>query len=484
MRNFSSMDKFPLSRRQAVQSGLGGVVGLAGLKSWSALGNTPPSRLAIIGSGMGGLATSYFCAPDWSIDLFEAAPKVGGHADTIQLEEDGQALSVDIGAQFFHPETHPLYLALLSHLNLEQAVVQGRPLLLEIPASLSIFAAKGQQTFLSSQHPLDHIANGLAFAIFSQAARLLVSSSDDWETSLGTWVDQLPLAGGFKDKVLLPWLASLSCANVELVRRQSARSHLTPFAKSFPANPLQGAKTYNATVGLGGILQLLHTRSPGVKTYTDAAVVDVQEVDGQWFVMTRDARHGPYAAVVVNAPPYASQEFLKNLPWAEEVRTLLGQQEYYRSRLIVHRDPVYMPPHRKDWSVQNAAIDGENCEGSVWMGAIYKPEPQRAPLSLFKSWASWRQKESKAILWEREFKHCLSTPETMRAIKQLQNWQGVRGLYFAGHSMTCTDLQETALFSALDVARRLSPESPRLRRFEAQLEGEGLSDIDYSMVGR
>jgi predicted NAD/FAD-binding protein len=70
-------------------------------------------RVAIIGAGAGGVAPAYFLGPTHDVDLFEARSKIGGHCDSHVIDYRGQRLTVDVGAQFFHPDTHPIYVTLL-----------------------------------------------------------------------------------------------------------------------------------------------------------------------------------------------------------------------------------------------------------------------------------------------------------------------------------------------------------------------------------
>src|SRR5215213_7220968 len=109
-----------MTRRDALK----GAVGLAALGAvpGSAAGSVRPrsgrQRVAIIGAGAGGVAAAYFLAGSFDVDLFEARSRIGGHCDSRTIEHHGRRLTVDLGAQFFHPDTHPIYVTLLEELGL------------------------------------------------------------------------------------------------------------------------------------------------------------------------------------------------------------------------------------------------------------------------------------------------------------------------------------------------------------------------------
>src|SRR5579864_8226003 len=75
-------------------------------------------RVAIIGGGLGGVTVAYCLEGVYQVDIFEAEHKVGGHCDSQVIEYHGKTLNIDLGAQFFHPETHPLYVTLLEEVGI------------------------------------------------------------------------------------------------------------------------------------------------------------------------------------------------------------------------------------------------------------------------------------------------------------------------------------------------------------------------------
>ncbi|MBC7661826.1 MAG: FAD-dependent oxidoreductase [Chitinophagaceae bacterium] len=469
----------PLTRRTAVKASSLGFLTLPFAKSAKAAVK-PAQRLAIIGGGIGGVASAYFAGPEWSIDLFESRDRLGGHADTIQVNVEGESCPVDVGADFFAPQSHPLYWAFLEHVGIRTPDNAKTDLTIQTKSSLNIFSKNDGDSLFNSINTLSHPIHAVSFLRFTQEAREWISGDAPYSVSMGEWIDNLILPQTFKDNVLTPWLSSLSCSKVIDVRRQSARSHLRVVAKNFPKNPLAPIITYHAKIGLGGYIQFLQNRCENLSVKLNAAVSRLEEVNGQWFVTTSSGRDGPYDAVVVNAPPHVSKNFFSSIPWASELASLLGRQEYFPARVVVHTDPVYMPLDRKTWASQNVEVDSQFGESSHDVGSFYESVTTKK-LSLFKSWASHRNNESKKILMTRDFVHPLSTPESLDAIKSLRDWQGRAGLYFSGHFTAVTDLHETALFSALETARRISPDSKNVLAFEQLIADQGLDSIDYNV---
>lgn len=442
-------------------------------------GETAP-RLAIVGGGTGGVAAAYFLGGPYKVDLFEARHKLGGHCDSVSVSIPGGELPVDLGAQFFHPGSHPLYLALLCELGLFQEGLAEQKSLVEADASLTIFPLAESRPHFVSTHLLGTPQSTSEFGLFTQAARRLIREDGSWELTLEDWVNALRGSRHFKERVLLPWIAALIGTTTNNARLSSARSILQTFTASLQKNLLKQATTWNARIGFGGIIDAMVRASRSLTLHMNAEVSRLEAQDGTWFLETAAGRYGPYAAIIMNAMPHASRKLVAQLPWGRELTQILDQYEYFDARTVIHTDPVYMPRDERHWAMYNACISSKGCEGSVWLGKIHRPVQGR-PLSLFKSWATARETEPRSLLAERTFRHPLITPRVIRAARQLKKLNGVQNLWFSGQHMTGMDLQETALFAAMRVAEELSPESAVLKRFKARLKSRGLLGSSYEL---
>ncbi len=436
--------------------------------------------MAIIGAGAGGVMAAYFLACTLDVDLFEARPKIGGHCDTHMIDDQGQSVVIDVGAQFFHPHTHPIYVTLLELVGLYDPADPNARETLEAPGSLCIFPAGAPPVF-SSSHPFATPSRAIEFAVYSQLARSAVLSDLSWEITVGDWVAGLPVTQSFKDDVVHPWITALiGCSSADALTA-SARSILQTFALAFPADLLQGATTYNSRIGLQGNLQRLLDLSPTVQVHLDAPALALTLQDTGWFVQTPAGQQGPYTSVVLNAPPHAGRTLLAALPAFAEVTALLDAYEYFDSRIVIHTDPAYVDPDPSDWAAYNAEIDGLECAGSVWYGALDPTLPSGAAIDIFKSWALRRGNEPTQILLQRWFKHPLLSQATIDAATALRPLQGQGGLFFSGIYTNGFDSQESAVYSAMQVAESLAPGSPTLASLKALLAVRGLSGIAYNL---
>ena len=80
--------------------------------------------------------------------------------------------------------------------------------------------------------------------------------------------------------------------------------------------------------------------------------------------------------MVLNAPPRAGRELLRPLPAFADVTALLDEYRYFDSRLLIHTDAAYVHRDRRNWAAYNAGVDGRECEGSAWLGALQEQPPR------------------------------------------------------------------------------------------------------------
>jgi uncharacterized protein len=467
-----------LTRRDVVK----GAIALTTLGPGSGMaGRSARPRVAIIGAGAGGVAAAYFLSRTLRVDLFEARAKIGGHCDSHVIEYRGRRVTVDLGAQFFHPATHPIYVTLLEELGLYDPARRGVDDTLVAPGSLCIFPTGGGAPIFSSAHPLATLKRSIEFASFAELARTAVLRNMSWEVSLDAWIRSLPLTQSFKNEVAYPWLTALIGSARGTALRASARSILQTFALSFSANIAEGATTYNSTIGLQGNLQRLLDRSPTVRVHHSTAATVLTLGRTGWFVQTPAGRHGPYRFVVCNAPPRAGRLLLRGLPAFAHVTRLLDMYEYFDSRVLIHTDPAYVQRDRGNWAAYNAGVSGRQCEGSVWLGALHQRLPSGATIDVFKSWATRRRADPAHILLERRFKHPVISSTTIEAARALRRAQGRHGLYFSGQYTTGFDSQESAVYSAMKVAESLAPRSQTLVSLKTLLAARGRAGISYDL---
>ena len=76
----------------------------------------PRKKIAIVGGGISGLSAAYYLSPYHDVTLFEAAPRLGGHARTVLAGKNGDQ-PVDTGFIVFNYVTYPFLTRLFRDLD-------------------------------------------------------------------------------------------------------------------------------------------------------------------------------------------------------------------------------------------------------------------------------------------------------------------------------------------------------------------------------
>ena len=453
-----------LSRR-AVLAALGGSalgIAAAGLpRAARAEVGTTRRRVVVAGGGIAGVATAWLLDGQHDVTLLEADRNLGGHARGVDVDVHGQRLAVDVGAQYFSARSHPAYWQLVTSV-LDVPVVATR-------MDLTVTKHGKEHPVFVSPHsdrlgPLANPRNlpaASAMGLFTHRARQL-EAEGDWSLTTEEFVEELHVPSRLKEKLLYPLTASMFGCSTPDVKTMSARAAVAFLARVAHDDRLTPPEYHNATHGLRSVIDALASRFTTVTPLVDTAAMRLTRQGGEYQVVDSTGRVHRADDVVLALPPYAAGRLARQLAGGERVARICDRFPYFPATVVIHRDPAYMPADRADWSAYNATVDGDWCEATMWFGAIRGVE-------VFKSWATHRREPPRQVVTSHDFRHALITPDFLRAQTALAEVSGQAGLYFAGSHTTDVASQESALLSALRVARRLAPTAPNLARLQAFL---------------
>jgi predicted NAD/FAD-binding protein len=459
-----SADKKYGSRREV----LGALAGAALLPGSSSAEDVSRRQVGIVGGGMAGVSLAWLLDGQCEVVLFEAQPSLGGNVQTIELELDGQAFQVDMGAQYFHPKLYPFYVRLLKMLGLFPLELGQSH---SFPASITLFAdSEATPRFVSPLLPerwwpilAPWNWDGLgAFATGFDAAKTREEQNGDWGMTLDAWLQTLGLSRGQWEGMLLPWAASLFTGRIDQARAMSARAALIFAATSVPDNILDPVVWYVLNRGMAEPLRRMGDQIRSARILTGAEVKRVsREPRGQFLLECVDGRSARVDDLVLASSGPASLRLLQQLPGTGAWQSALRGIEFEDTRIAVHRDPAYAPRDPDHWSFLNCQIHDGYCEASMSLASVLKPSPYGTGPKLWKSWVTHRNQPPGIVLHESNFRHMVPTVATLKAQAKLQELQGRNGIWVAGGYTFPYDSQETALVSALNVVSGLKASSVR-----------------------
>lgn len=420
-------------------------------------------RIAVIGSGIAGLASAWWLSQRHEVTLFEANDYLGGHTHTHTVEVDGRTQAVDTGFIVFNPLHYPLLTALFEQLNVATRAttmsfsVHSERSGLEYNAT-SLDALFCQRRNLVSPRFWGMLRDLRRF--YREAPALLQSDGDG--PSLGEYLQDGGYGRAFVDEHLLPMASALWSAPTAALAAFPAR-YLVQFMANHQMLQVSerpewrvvqgGSNTYiRAMREQWNVLERLNCPVHHVKRQATGVVVT--SPDGQ-----------PHYDEVVFA--CHSDQALKLLgdPTPAE-RQVLGAIHYQDNDVVLHTDARLLPHRRKAWAAWNAYVPADPsapCSVSYCMNLL-QGLSSRLPfiVTLNRSEAI----EPAHVLARMRYHHPVYTLASVAAQARRAEISGHRHTWYAG-AYWGWGFHEDGVASALDVVRGIQSRAAPLSRAAA-----------------
>jgi hypothetical protein len=412
-------------------------------------------KIAIIGGGIAGLASAWLLQDEHEITLYERGPTLGGHARTLMVTAGGHEVPVDLGFRYLFTESCPHVLALLRLLEVpvgaRRANLHFEGVESGLRVSLPPRTLAGAYRLLSSPRALRYLGHYLRFLI----GRHALFAASDTSTSLDAYALARRFPEDFRREMLYPFLgASWGMADsvIPEVSAYSILKVMQPEGRFFLVEGGVGRYIARLTAALQGVE--LRPGTPITALRRQGALIEVVDGEGQ-------ARGFDRVVVATESP--AAAALLRGLGGAEAMAAALGRFRACDDYIVVHSDRRWMPRDPGDWSVVNVRHEGHRSVLTEWCGMDLG-----APV--FRSFSAREPVVADHVHRVEAYKHPIVTPEHYAVQRELAALQGRGGVWAAGLYTRDVDNHESALTSAMNVARALSPASRQLRALERERE--------------
>ena len=420
------------------------------------------SRIAIIGSGISGLGCAWFLHRKHEVTIFEAGDHVGGHSNTVTVNESGRSIPIDTGFMVYNDVTYPNLIRLFNLLDVPTKPTSMSFSVHHGPSGVE-WNGKGLNTLFAQRKNLLNLRHWrflLQLNRFNKEAVTAINEPKWHHLNLAEYVDIRGYGSDFLERYLIPMSSAVWSTPPEKMLQ-------------FPAITLLRFWYNHGFLGLstqhpwrtveGGSREYVKrlTESIQARIHTQTPVKSLHRSNGKVFIETKSYGIQDFDQVILATHAPQSLELL-NEPTALE-REILSPFAYQPNKVKLHTNPQVMPTTQRCWASWNYRTDGNATRSRpsihYWMNSLQGVSQSQ---NYFVSLNSGSTIPENLCLKKIDYEHPLFDLEAINAqerIKELNDPNHSTGTFFCG-AWTRYGFHEDGLLSAVNLCRTLLKGDP------------------------
>lgn len=407
-------------------------------------------KIAVIGSGMAGLATARILKDaGHDITIFEALAGRGMDSHSVTFE-DGL---VDAPLRVMNPHLWKNTLSLAAYLGISTFPVRT------YMACSWLFGDK-TETWLTTTRsrignfPIINNRKGIkqyGWRLVKGMLQLKTAihkffKSKNQDITLAEFINHNDIEEVFWHGAVMPVLYTICTCDPKTIGEWPAKPLLVFLKQLTDGDALLRIQ--------GGTPALVDKLVENIDIHSGSSITKIVEQGEQVLVENAAGETGYFDRVIVATPTTKIQDFLDPVQFADDI-ALLKQFRFEQGDLVIHTDSSAMPPKRKDWSVLNYLMERNfsRQQFTVWLNSIEPSLVGKTPV--FQTWRPISEIDPKKIISTVTLTRAVVDAQTVGLNTELQqrHRDPNRKVFFCG-SWSCDGLPilESAVTSAMHIA--------------------------------
>lgn len=412
-------------------------------------------KLAIIGTGIAGMGCAHWLHNHYDIALYEQNDYVGGHTNTIFVEEDDKQVSMDTGFMVFNFETYPHLCRLFKSIGAPIKKTDMSFSVQHVPSGLEYCGSGINGLFAQRKNIFNfrYIKMLMKITAFNKKAVEVMDDPKYANHTLGQFIDEF----GFGQDMLWKYLIPMSSAVWSTPMEQMLDFPVITLIRFFKNHGFLGLNTqhqwYTLEGGSESYKRILIAPFKD-KIHVNKGVSSVEPVGDKVELTFRDGSKELVDKVIFASHGDQTLAMLKS-PTTEQKR-LLSPFKYQYNQAVVHTDESIMPKTKLTWSSWNYRIEKQNDtlvpSTIYWMNSLQGvSDKQNYFVSINPQVGSVNPDK---IVRSFDYEHPLFDLPAIEAQKELQTLNESGPMYFCG-SYFNYGFHEDAYASAVHLCEKI-----------------------------
>lgn len=402
------------------------------------------------------MGCGYFLHREHDLTFYEQNNYVGGHTNTVVVNEDGAPVPIDTGFMVYNEVTYPNLCRLFRELDVPTMDTSMSFSVQHVPTGLEFCGAGLNGLFAQRKNFLNpsFISMILQVNRFNKEASEVLENGKYQNYSLRDYVEDRGYGEDFLQKYLVPMSSAVWSTPPDLMLGFPAMT----LVRFFHNHGFLGLNCQHQwkTVVKGSQSYRERLISPfRERIFANRAAVKIQRETGQVSVVDQTGASQKYDRVILACHADQALRLLEK-PTGPEA-SLLGEFHYQMNRADLHTDSCVMPKSRRAWSSWNYRLES-NGDGSLhpstiyYMNSLQKVSQKR---DYFISINDPGKINPQKVLVHLDYEHPVFSLGAVRSQGELSDLNRTGPVYFCG-SYFKYGFHEDAFTSALELCRQMT----------------------------
>jgi len=410
-------------------------------------------KIAIIGTGIAGMGCGHFLHEKYELTFFEEQDYVGGHTNTVTIEEDGKPIYIDTGFMVFNEQTYPHLCQLFKEIKAPVKKTDMSFSVQYLPAKLEYSGSNMNHLFAQRRNIFNPSFLKMLMQInrFNKESVNILDQPQYADYSIDRYIQEF----GYSQDMLWKYLIPMSSAVWSTPMKDILDFPAVALIRFFKNHGFLGLDTQHQWFTLHNGSQayrelLIAPFRDKIQLNKKVGIVERLE-DGGVKVLATDGTGGTFDKVIMACHADQAYQMIRKKTADEE--RLLSKFKYQANKAVLHTDRKLMPQKKLAWSSWNYRVEEKNGElvpsTIYWMNKLQQVSDKK---DYFVSINPSDQLDPSTILKEINYEHPLFDIAAMQAQDELHLLNAAGPVYYCG-SYFKYGFHEDAYASAVELCK-------------------------------